>query len=159
MSSLFQTDTKTALKIIRAGVPELEDATRLFDAYRVFYKQQSNLPAANNFLFERIINHESVIFLAYDQNNTAVGFEQLYMSFSSVSMSPIWILNDLYVAPEARKNGVGKALIAKAEALVKERGDKALILETAHDNTPAQALYEKLGFSKENDVYHYSLAM
>ncbi len=156
---MSQTTTNTKVKIIRAGVTELDDAARLFDAYRVFYKQESNLPAANNFLFERMINHESVIYLAYDENNTAVGFEQLYMSFSSVSMMPIWILNDLYVAPEARKKGVGKALIAEAEALVKERGDKALILETAQDNTPAQALYEKLGFSKESDVYHYSLDM
>ncbi len=156
---MSQATADTAVRIIRAGVTELDDATRLFDAYRVFYKQESNMPAANNFLFERMINHESVIFLAYDQNDNAVGFEQLYMSFSSVSMMPIWILNDLFVAPEARKQGVGKALIAEAENLVKERGDKALVLETAQDNAPAQALYEKLGFSKESDVYHYSLLM
>ena len=86
----------------------------LFDAYRQFYGQASDLDRARQFLLERLQQHQSVIFAVVD-NERALGFTQLYPSFSSVSMKPIWILNDLFVADFARRRGVGAQLLLAAK--------------------------------------------
>ena len=88
-------------------------------------------------------------------DGSGLGFTQLYPSFSSVSMMPIYILNDLFVASEARKKGVGEVLIEKAKQFAISQGGKGLTLETAIDN-PAQKLYQRLGFKKDNQVNHYT---
>lgn len=141
-------------EIVIAEVEHLEEVAILFDQYRQFYKQPSNLPAARHFLFERMINKESVIYLAFE-NKTAVGFMQLYPSFSSISLDSVWILNDLYVLPEYRKHGVGRQLIETGMTLVKQREDKGLALSTAHDNRSAQSLYETLGFERDLEFWSY----
>jgi len=150
-----------AIKIVLGEVEHLGALADLMDQYRQFYGQPSNRPAAEQFLFERMINHESVIYLAQDASSAQViGFLQLYPSFSSVSLMPVWILNDLYVSPAARRQGVARALIRAAIGLVHERGDKGLTLETMPDNLSAQALYESLGFQRDAHslYYHYWLA-
>ncbi|MEB3287882.1 MAG: GNAT family N-acetyltransferase [Vampirovibrionales bacterium] len=148
-----QTPTST-ITIQQAEVSDLNALSMLFDQYRVFYGQKSNSPACSHFLFERLINHESVIFLA-KINEAIVGFAQLYPGFSSVSLLPQWTLNDLYVLPDYRKRGIGKALIDRCQQLVAERQDKGLILSTAIDNQNAQRLYETCGFGKDNAFHHY----
>lgn len=90
------------MNIIKAHIEHLDLIVSLFDAYRMFYRKPSDKEAAKQFLFERLKNRESIIFLAL-VDNEAVGFTQLYLSFSSVSMQPIYILNDLYVTKEYRK--------------------------------------------------------
>ncbi|MFC4097029.1 GNAT family N-acetyltransferase [Euzebyella saccharophila] len=140
-------------KIIRAEREHLEDVAPLFDAYRVFYEQESDQVKALEFLTERFLNDESVIFMAYD-NDKAVGFTQLYTTFSSVSLKTAYILNDLFVNPEYRKKGVGEALLLQAQKLCGEKKFKGISLETAHDN-PAQRLYEKLGWEKDSGYFHY----
>ncbi|MDV2405329.1 GNAT family N-acetyltransferase, partial [Vibrio cholerae] len=87
------------MEIIKVSLKELELLVPLFDAYRVFYGQSSNREIAHEFLKSRIQNEESVSFLAIDKMGIAVGFTQLYPSFSSVSVARVWILNDLYVVP------------------------------------------------------------
>lgn len=140
--------------ITKATLNELEAVTELFDLYRQFYEQPSNLPAAREFLQERIENNESIIYIAYD-GDMAAGFVQLYPTFSSVSLKRVWVLNDLYVKKEARSKGVGEQLIAKAAELAVETGAKGLFLETANDNIPAQRLYEKIGFQKESSYFYF----
>ena len=131
-------------------------AANLFDAYRQFYEQPSNIPACQHFLFERFINQESLIYLAWDtRTQQAVGFMQLYPSFSSVSLEPLWILNDLFVHPEHRKQGVGRQLIEAAMQLVTQREDKGLALSTAHSNHTAQHLYESMGFEIDRTFLQY----
>ncbi|MEJ2113946.1 MAG: GNAT family N-acetyltransferase [Flavobacteriaceae bacterium] len=135
------------MNIIQAKEEHLNDLVPLFDAYRIFYEQSSNLEDARQFLNNRITKGESVIFIAYIEN-VAVGFTQLYPSFSSVSMKRSYILNDLYVHKDYRKKGVGSALLNKAKQLCKEKNYKGIGLQTATDN-PAQFLYESLGWEKE----------
>lgn len=145
------------MNVIRATINELDHAATLFDQYRVFYEQESKLDEAREFLKERLENHESVIFLAYD-GDRPVGFTQLYPSFSSVGMRRTWVLNDLFVAKEARRMGVGHALINQAIDHAKVTDAKGILLETATDNHNAQALYEKIGFEREtNYFYFYSI--
>lgn len=81
---------------------------------------------------------------------------QLYPTFSSISLSKVWILNDLYVENAHRRFGVGIQLTEYAIQFAKETGASKLVLETAGDNNQAQALYEKLGFLQEAGMYHYS---
>lgn len=141
------------VKIKRAGIEDVAVVAALFDAYRIFYDQESDVLAANNFIAERLLKNESVIFIAV-MNETAVGFIQLYPIFSSVSLSKAWLLNDLYVAKNARQQGVAAALLAKAKLFGEEQKAKWLLLETAADNFKAQSVYEKNGWVKQTDFFY-----
>ncbi|MBK5484505.1 GNAT family N-acetyltransferase [Peribacillus sp. TH16] len=140
--------------IQKATLNELDSLTELFDLYRVFYEQTSNLEGAREFLKERLTNEESVIFMAFDGDNP-IGFVQLYPSFSSVSMMHSWVLNDLFVKGNARKKGFGEKLLKAAIAFAKETGAKGVSLETDKDNSNAQKLYEKIGFIRESNYFYY----
>ena len=126
----------------------------LFNAYRMFYEQESNMEAATGFIKERIQNKESIIFAA-KIDNRYVGFTQLYPTFSSVAMKRAFILNDLFVIEGYRKNGVAKALMDTAFQFAINQGARFITLETGANNTKAQALYEKMGMTIDNDVKHY----
>lgn len=143
------------MKVIRATINHLEQITPLFDGYRVFYKQASDVVAANNFLMERFQKNDSVILLAVDAENAALGFTQLYPSFSSVALQRVYILNDVYVRSESRGIGVGEALMESAKAFAISQNARGLTLETDIDN-PAQKLYERLGWVKDSEVFHYT---
>ena len=140
----------------RSDIPEI---SKLFDAYRIFYRQESNLELASKFLTERINNSESVIFLAITNENEYIGFTQLYPSFSSVSAEPTWILNDLYVDDNARGKSVGKKLLKRAKEFAIETNVKGIALSTAKTNDNAQRLYKDLGYEKDVEFYHYFLTL
>ena len=141
------------IRVYQAGLENLPELAVLFDKYRVFYQQNSDITAAEHFLHQRFEKNESIVFMA-EIDGTAVGFTQLYSSFSSVSMLPVFILNDLYVEGAHRKKGVGEALLNKAKEFCKENDFKGLALETAVDN-PAQKLYERLGWERDSGYFHY----
>jgi GNAT superfamily N-acetyltransferase len=143
------------MKIIQTTISSLDQLVPLFNSYRIFYKQASNPEAARNFLTERLQKKDSVIFLALDNSGQGLGFTQLYPSYSSVSMQRTYILNDFFVAAEARGKGVGEALMNRAKDFAIVKGSKGLTLETDHDN-PAQKLYERLGWKKDTEVFHYT---
>ncbi|APQ15828.1 GNAT family N-acetyltransferase [Maribacter hydrothermalis] len=132
---------------------QVADIYHLFDNYRVFYKMKSDTKAAAVFLDDRMLNEESIIFAAYS-NKVAIGFVQLYFTFSSVSLEKSLLLNDLFVDSNFRNKSVGKALLLKSQEYCRINGYKGLALETAIDN-PAQKLYEKLGWLKDNHCFHY----
>ncbi|MDI7741205.1 GNAT family N-acetyltransferase [Lysinibacillus fusiformis] len=144
------------MEIYQATVEDLEGTAHLFNLYRIFYNQGSDEKAALAYIKERIENEDSVIFLAKEKE-TYLGFTQLYPTFSSISMKRAWILNDLYVAEEGRKRGVGQMLLNKAKDFAIETGAKSLSLSTAPDNLSAQRLYEKNGYKKDTEFYHYEL--
>lgn len=141
------------VRVVRASKENLEEIVPLFDQYRLFYEQDSNLHGAKVFLTDRFNNNESVIFLAYINGN-AVGFTQLYPMFSSVSMQCSYVLNDLFVTVPYRKKQIGEALLNKAKEFCITSNAKGLALETGIHN-PAQKLYEKLNWVKDVDCFHY----
>jgi GNAT superfamily N-acetyltransferase len=143
------------MKVIQASLENLKQLVPLFDGYRVFYKQPSDIEAARNFLSERFSKKDSIIFIALDNNENALGFTQLYPSFSSVKMQRTYILNDLYVSEKARGQGVGEALMEKAKRFAIANNSRGLTLETDFDN-PAQKLYERLGWIRDSKVFHYT---
>jgi GNAT superfamily N-acetyltransferase len=149
----------TSVQVTRATVDDIDVVAPLFDAYRQFYQQPSDLDGARTFLAERLERGESVIFLALLDDGTPAGFTQLYPIFSSTSMQRAWLLNDIFVAPAARRAGVGRALLERAHAFARETNSKELMLQTAVDNLPAQRLYESLGWQRDNDFYVYMLTV
>jgi ribosomal protein S18 acetylase RimI-like enzyme len=157
-----QERTPEAITILQVDVEEVELVAPLFDAYRQFYAQPPDLEGATDFLTERLGNNESVIFLALvgeGEQQTPVGFTQLYPLFSSTRMRPMWLLNDLFVASEARRLGVGRALLQHARLFAMESGAAEMMLQTAATNTSAQALYESLGWTRDDEYYTYLLEL
>ncbi|MBV8659865.1 MAG: GNAT family N-acetyltransferase [Burkholderiales bacterium] len=136
----------------------LGEAGRLFDAYRQFYEQPSDIDAATTFLAQRLARKESVVVLAM-QGNEAVGLMQLYPTFCSVALAPIWVLYDLFTAPSARGQGVAQALLDEARQLGKTSGAAYLQLSTAHTNTTAQRVYEAHGWVMDSVFRTYTLAL
>lgn len=147
------------ISIKKAELENIEGVAELFNAYRMFYKQQSNLNLAADFISERIRNSESIIFFAQNQDGDYLGFTQLYPTFSSVSAKRSWVLNDLFVAENARGLGIAKRLMSAAKTLALETHANGIALETSTDNHNAQALYGSLGYEKSSGVYHYFLSI
>ena len=147
--------------IRKATLQDLDQLTNLFDQYVVFYKNPSNIEKHKTYLKERIENNEATIFLAFDENEPekAIGFTLIYVTFSSLALNKILLLNDLYVDPNVRKNGIGEKLILQAVGFAKEIGSGLIRLRTAKSNTVAQGLYNKMGFVREDYLYSYDLTI
>lgn len=137
----------------QATLDDLDRLATLFNDYRVFYGKPSDLPAARAFLRDRFERDQSVVFLA------DAGFAQVYPGFSSISLAPAWLLNDLYVEPAARARGVGRALVRTCIDHARDAGAAYLTLETATDNTVAISLYESVGFRVNTEFHQYVLAL
>lgn len=142
------------MEIFRANTAHTDLIAPLFDAYRQFYKAASDLESSRQFILDRLTSSESVILLAM-QHEQALGFVQLYPVFASVALQSLWLLNDLYVDSSARRQGVGEALMREAEDFAKESGSRGLFLRTAIDNFPAQRLYERRGWVRDEQFYRY----
>jgi len=146
------------VRVVRAGVRDLDALAPLFDGYRDFYGRPADPGGARRFLSERLARDESVVFLA-SLEGEAAGFTQLYPWFSSLGLARAWILNDLFVAPAARRRGVATALLEAARRHGEQTGANGLALQTAVDNTSAQGLYERLGWVREDGFYWYELPL
>jgi GNAT superfamily N-acetyltransferase len=147
------------IKVNVASLNELNNVAKLFNEYRVFYQQESDYTLAEAFISARIKNDESIIFYAINEEGEYLGFTQLYRTFSSVSAQASLVLNDLYVAEIARRQGVGKLLLNTAKDYALEHNVKGLALSTAVDNKKAQSLYESLGYKKDTTDFHYFLTL
>jgi ribosomal protein S18 acetylase RimI-like enzyme len=146
------------MEVFLANIDHLESLSILFDRYRVFYNQVSDIEAAKKFLKERFQNNDSVVFAAND-NGKIIGFTQLYPSFSSVSMRRVWILNDLYVKESHRQKGVAKLLMSAVQDYAKGSGAVRVILSTHISNTNAQKLYKSQGYIKDEEFDRYALRL
>ncbi|MBK0379504.1 GNAT family N-acetyltransferase [Mucilaginibacter segetis] len=138
----------TGLIVKHITLAEAQLVTGLFNKYRVFYKQPSDLQLAESFINERLSNNESVIFVALNINDP-VGFVQLYPKYSSMRVTKNWILNDLYVDEPYRKKGIATYLIHTAMEYAKDHSAHFVQLETQNNNYNAQRLYQSLGFIKQ----------
>ncbi len=132
----------------RAGPSDLDALVALFDAYRQFYGQPSDMERARDWLRSRLRFGESVVFVAM-RGDVMVGFTQLYPMYSSVRTARAWILNDLYVDAAARRSGAGRALLDAAVDFAREDGATGVSLETHQDNEAARALYRAAGWNED----------
>ena len=147
------------MPIQTATTADLPALSELFGAYLVFYEVAKPRAEVEAFLAARLQRADSVLLLARDEAGDAVGFVQLYAFFSSLALQPAWLLSDLYVSESARRRGVGEALMNAARAHAEATGACGLQLETARSNLPGQALYERLGYVRDEVFYTYWLAL
>ncbi len=146
------------LTIRPAAAEDIPELAALFDAYRVFY-QAGSVPAETaEFVARLVAESRTRFFLAWgDEAGSAslLGFVHLMPSINTVAMRPIWLLEDLFVTPEARRRGVAAALMRHAEHFARETGAERLTLATAHDNLRAQSLYRGLGYVREEHFWYF----
>lgn len=138
----------------KVTIQDLAQLAELFDQYRVFYRKESDISAAENFLKERIENKDSEIFVA-EENGNLVGFVQLFPIFSSTRMKRYWLLNDLYVNDNYRGKGYSKELIEEAKQLAKSTEACGVLLETGKSNDIGNQLYPACGFELYDSVNFY----
>nr|UXE45306.1 hypothetical protein Hi04_10k_c4606_00022 [uncultured bacterium] len=131
---------------------------RLFDEYRQFYKLPTNVGRATEYINARIAAGDSVVLVAADESEQLLGFTQLYPTWCSLLAGPVYVLYDLYVAARARRRGVARALLEAAAARARRDGKRRMTLATAKTNVNAQALYESLGWERDNEFYVYNLS-
>ncbi len=140
-----------------ATLADLDAVAPLFDAYRQFYEQPADLALARHFIGSLLQTRQSVMLVASDNQQTLLGFCQLYPSFCSLEAAPIYTLYDLFVMAQARRRGAGKVLLQAAQRHAAENGRVRMDLTTARSNRAAQSLYASLGWVRD-DVFHaYSL--
>ncbi|WP_313000035.1 GNAT family N-acetyltransferase [Chryseobacterium gleum] len=138
----------------KAVVSDLPQLAELFDQYRVFYHKSSDIPAATNFLQERLERKDSEIFVA-EENGKLTGFVQLYPIFSSTRMQRYWLLNDLYINEKHRGKGYSKELIEASKELCRSSNACGILLETGKSNDIGNQLYPACGFELYDSVNFY----
>ena len=92
-----------------------------------------------------------------DDEDKLLGFCQLYPSFSSLSLKRVWILNDIFVAEDARRQLVADGLLQQAKKLAKETNAVRMRVATSRDNEVAQKVYESIGFVEDEQFKNYVL--
>ena len=126
----------------------------LFGAYLDFYGVDRNPAAEKTFLEARLSAADSTGLGAF-VDGKVVGFTLCHHAYNSLRLAPAWILHDLFVSPEHRRNGIAEALIEAVHTRAKAAGACEVILSTAHGNKNAQALYEKLGYAMDTKFRVY----
>jgi ribosomal protein S18 acetylase RimI-like enzyme len=137
------------VQIIKVDRPLLEKVLPLIAQYQRFYKTKDIDEDLNRRFFSQFIDsHDRGILHAAEAEGEVVGFSTLYFSYSSTLVSPVAVLNDLYVAPEDRRRGIGQALIRNAQEFARNNGYARLQWLTAQDNQDAQKLYDSVSANR-----------
>ena len=140
----------------KACIEDVDQLSNLFDEYRIFYRKDSNLNEAKIFLTNRIINKDSEIFVAENNEKILMGFVQLYPLFSSTRMKRIWLLNDLYVNDKYRGKSISIKLMNEAKDFASKTNSAGLILETEKSNIIGNKLYPRVDFVLNTNQNFYS---
>jgi ribosomal protein S18 acetylase RimI-like enzyme len=150
---------QSTIQIRKMQASDLQRVAQLFDAYRQFYLEKADLPLAEQFIAARFEKRESDILVAELNGQQLVGFSQLYPTFCSVMAQPIYVLYDLFVAPEGRSLGAARMLLDGAVNLARANGKARLDLSTAKTNLRAQGIYEANGWEQDQEFLHYSFTL
>jgi ribosomal protein S18 acetylase RimI-like enzyme len=140
----------------RATLDDIELLLPLVRGYREFYEQQHDASRERAFIEDQLKNGTSIVFLAFDEAGSAIGFTQLFPTFSTVHLSPAFVLEDIFVAPDARRTGIATKLLEAAVRFACQSDASGMFLETAMDNTTAQRVYERNGWTREARFFKYN---
>lgn len=134
------------VEIAPVAATEYEELLPLIAAYQGFYEVEEVETERNRAFFRRFLApSEDGLLLGARREGELVGYACLYWHFSSTKACETVLMNDLFVAPEARGEGVGRALIEASLGVARERGAAQLEWQTAPDNHTAQWLYDATG--------------
>lgn len=123
----------------------------LFNQYNFFRDETLREKPVLNRMGERLFNSEPVLFIALrnQAESIPVGFIQLYSTYSSTNAVKTTIVNDLYVLPDYRRNGIALKLIEVAVKFAINNKSALIKLEILQDNLIAQKLFESVGFKSQ----------
>jgi GNAT superfamily N-acetyltransferase len=134
------------LEIAPVDVADYEELLPLVAAYQRFYEVEDIDTERNRSFFRRFLAPSEVgMLIGARRGGKLIGYACLYWHFSSTKATETVLMNDLFVDPEQRGGGVGRALIEAAAAVARERGAPHLEWATAPDNHTAQRLYDSTG--------------
>jgi GNAT superfamily N-acetyltransferase len=140
---------------------DLEDLLPLMRGYCEFYEvgpSDDDLRALSRTLIDDP-EREGVQLIARDPEGRAVGFATIFWTWTTLSASRLAVMNDLFVAEDARGGGAADALIAACAERCRARGVGSLEWQTAHDNLRAQAVYDRVGAKRDERWLDYSLGV
>jgi GNAT superfamily N-acetyltransferase len=139
-----------------ADLPELLPLLRAYcDFYRVAPSDRALLELSQALLADP--QREGLQLLARDDAGRAVGFATLYWTWQTLAAARVGVMNDLFVAAEARGTGVADGLIAACLERCRGHGATRLVWQTARDNARSQAVYERIGATREDRWLDYQL--
>jgi ribosomal protein S18 acetylase RimI-like enzyme len=141
--------------IRQADLGDLEVLLPLVRGYREFYERPHDARHEREFLERHLRDRTSTIFIAL-RDERAVGFVQMFGTWSTVHLAPSFVLEDLFVEPQARGSGAADALLERALEHARESGAAGMFLETAADNEHAQRVYERNGWTREKRFLKYN---
>ncbi len=143
------------MTIERVTEAELAELLPLMRAYCDFYEVAPSDEALLSLSRALIADpeHDGVQLLAHEGH--AVGFATIFWTWATTSAERIGVMNDLYVAPEARGTGVAEALIEACRAECAVRGAGKLAWQTAPDNAAAMKVYDRVGATREQWVDYW----
>ena len=141
------------MRIERVAEPDLAELLPLVRGYCDFYEvspsDEALLALAQALIADP--EREGVQLLARDDSR-AVGFATIFWSWATTSAERIGVMNDLFVAAEARGSGVAEALIEACRAECAARGAGKLTWQTAPENAAAMKVYNRIGATREQWV-------
>jgi len=145
------------MKIETVTAENLAEVLPLVAAYQQFYEatpdEERNRRHFGRFLEDHT---QGILFLARGPDGAPWGMATLYFTNSSVRACVQCLMNDLYVVPQSRGQGVGRALIEHCREYARQRGYDAIVWTTAMSNATAQRLYDSLP-STRSEWLHYRL--
>jgi GNAT superfamily N-acetyltransferase len=134
------------VEIAPIAAPEYGELLPLIAAYQRFYEVEDVDEERNHRFFRRFIApSDAGLLLGARGDGRLLGYSCLYWHFSSTLARETVLMNDLYVEPDVRGQGVGRALIEASLEVARERGAAHLEWQTAPDNHTAQRLYDSTG--------------
>jgi GNAT superfamily N-acetyltransferase len=140
---------------------DLPDLLRLMRGYCDFYEvapADEALLAMSRVLIEDP-ERQGLQLIARDDDGQAVGFATIFWTWSTLSADRLGVMNDLFVSQDARGGGVADALIAACADQCRDRGVPELAWQTAKTNARAQAVYERVGATRDDRWLDYSLSV
>lgn len=147
-----------SIEVRRIDSASLGDVEPLFEGYQQFYGVEEVNRDRNRTFLERFVgtDDEGWLFGAYGDDGI-LGFTCLHRHKSSLRAADTVLMYDLFVAPESRGEGVGRALIEKALEVARESGAVCLEWSTAPDNATAQRLYDSMPGSEKSTWITYEI--
>jgi GNAT superfamily N-acetyltransferase len=144
--------------VTEADLPELLPLMRGYcDFYEVDPSDEELLAMSRALIADP--DREGTQLIARDQEGRAVGFATIFWTWSTLSASRVGVMNDLFVAEQARGTGVVEDLIEACADRSRQQGATSLDWTTARDNFRAQRVYDRIGAHRDERWVDYSLAV
>jgi GNAT superfamily N-acetyltransferase len=140
-------------RVTEADLPELIPLVRGYCGFYEVSPSDERLLSLSRALIADP-EREGIQLLARDDGGP-VGFATIYWSWATTSAERIGVMNDLFVASEARGSGVAEALIEGCRAECAARGAGKLTWQTAPDNERAMKVYDRVGATREQWVDYW----